>query len=107
MWIESKNGGLAGPARIGWVAVKDRGKRLEYREKVFRSLNGRGFKSNFYDVATHKEYWISGCRKDGRDALYNTDAEIDSDALHEYWVNIRGLPENLHVEKVRVLGKNK
>jgi len=107
MWIENKDGGLVGPARIGWVAVKDRGKRLEYGGKVFRSLNGRGFKSNFYDMATGEEYWISGCRKDGRDALYNTDAEIDSDALQEYWVNIRDRPEDLHIVKIRALGKNK
>ena len=89
MWIEFKEGGIVGPARIGWVEVKERGKKLVYRGQSFRSLNGRGFKSNYYDTDTREEHWISGCRKDGRDALYSTEAEVDQDALEEYWLNIR------------------
>src|SRR5690349_19314566 len=70
MYIESKAGGLVGPARIGRVTFSKTGKTLYYRGQEFRSLNGAGFKSNYYDVATGHEYWISGCRKDGRDRLY-------------------------------------
>src|SRR5262245_54459008 len=106
MWIEYKGDGLAGPARIGWVHVKQKGKRLDYRGQSFRTLDGRGFKANYYDVATGDEYWISGCRKDGRDALYTTDAEVDDDALVEYWVNIRRLPENVHERRFRAPGKH-
>src|SRR5688572_22710967 len=106
MWIEHKVGdGLAGPARIGWVKISDKGKRLDYGQQRFRSLNGRSFKSNYYDLDTHGEYWISGCRKDGRDALYNTSVEIDEDALEEYWVNIRQQPENLAVRSMSAVGK--
>ena len=105
MWVESKAAGLVGPARIGWVEVKDRGKRIDYAGKTFRSQRGMGFKSNFYEVASHAEYWISGCRKDGRDALYGTEAEVDEDALDEYWLKIRNLPENKGVRRFRAPGK--
>jgi hypothetical protein len=106
MWIEQKLGdGLVGPARIGWVKVLDKGKRLEYGGQGFRTLRGGGFKSNYYDMQTHEEYWISGCRKDGRDALYNTTVEIDEDALEEYWVNIRKQPENRSVRQMSATGK--
>ncbi|MEJ2008570.1 MAG: 1-deoxy-D-xylulose-5-phosphate synthase [Acidobacteriota bacterium] len=105
MWIEYKGQNIVGPARIGWVTVKDRGKRIDYRGRSFRTLAGAGFKANFYDVETGERYWISGCRKDGRDALYNTDVEIDEDALEEYWLNIRKKPENLKLRKLRAQGK--
>lgn len=105
MWIENKAGGLIGPARIGWAKVRDRGKRIDSRSQSFRSLRGFGFKANFYDIETREEYWITGCRKDGRNALYNTDVEIDKDALEEYWLNIRKKPENIKVSKFRARGK--
>lgn len=106
MWIEHKVGdGLAGPARIGWVKVLANGKRIEYGKQVFRSLRGGGFKSNYYDTETQEEYWISGCRKDGQDALYSTDAEIDDDALEHYWLEIRRQPQNKMVRHLRVSGK--
>jgi hypothetical protein len=54
---------------------------------------------------TREAYWISGCRKDGRDALYSTDVEIDEDALEEYWVNIRNEPEKKKIKRFRALGK--
>jgi hypothetical protein len=106
MWIEHKlSDGLVGPARIGWVKISDKGKRLDYGERAFRTLRGGGFKSNYYDIETHEEYWISGCRKDGRDALYSTDVEIDEDALEHYWSEIRRQPENKNLRYVRVMGK--
>lgn len=108
MWIEHKVGdGLSGPARIGWVKVSDNGKRLDYGSQAFRTLRGGGFKSNYYDIKTRKEYWISGCRKDGRDALYSTDVEIDEDALEEYWINIRKQPDNKVVRRTAAMGKCK
>jgi hypothetical protein len=38
-------------------------------------------------------------------ALYNTDVEVDADALEEYWVNIRKMPDKQRVTKFRVRGK--
>jgi len=106
MWIEQKGDQIVGPARIGWAEVKDRGKRIDYRGKTYRSLRGAGFKANFYEVESREQYWISGCRKDGHDALYNTEAEIDDDALEEYWVEVRNLPQNIHLRRFRASGKN-
>jgi len=106
MWIEYKGEGIAGPARIGWVEVKERGKKLIYRGQSFRSLRGRGFKSNYYDTETGEEYWISGCRKDGRDALYNTEVEVDEDALEEYWLNVRNEPEKKNIKRFHASGKH-
>jgi hypothetical protein len=105
MWIEDKRDGIVGPARIGWVEVREKGKKLVYRDQSFRSLKGRGFKSNYYDVDTGGEYWITGCRKDGRNALYSTEVEVDEDALEEYWTNIRRKPERKSVKRFRVPGK--
>jgi hypothetical protein len=64
---------------------------IYYRGKEFRSLKGNGFKANYYDVETREEYWISGPRKDGHDALYATNipTEIDEDVKDEYWARIR------------------
>ena len=59
-----KSGNLVGPAKIGWVEVKEKGKRLEYQKQIFRALRGQGYKSNFFDMKTGEEYWISGCRKE-------------------------------------------
>ena len=105
MWIEDKTRGLVGPARIGWVEIKNRGKKLIYGNQTFLSLRGGGFKANFYDTATGVHYWISGCHRDGKDALYNTDVEVDKDALEEYWINIRSCPEKIAITKFRAQGK--
>ena len=59
----------------------------------------------FYDIESDEHYWITGCRKDGGNALYNTDVEIDEDALEEYWLNIRKKPEKLKVKSFRARGK--
>jgi hypothetical protein len=72
MWIERKSDGLEGPARIGRVTHSKSGRSLAYREQRFESLERRGFKANYIDVATGDEYWISGCHKDGTDGLYST-----------------------------------
>jgi hypothetical protein len=91
MYIERKAGSLTGPARIGRVTYSKTGATIYYQGKEFRSLKGAGFKANYYEVEAGDEYWISGPRKDGGDALYATNiaAEIDSDVKDEYWAQIR------------------
>ena len=94
MYIESKAGGLVGPARIGRVTFSKTGATLHYAGKSFQSLKGRGFKSNYYEVESGEPYWISGPRKDGQDSLYATNVppEVDEDVQGEYWAKVRGLP---------------
>jgi len=91
MYIESKAGGLTGPARIGRVNFSKTGASLYYKDQAFQSLKGAGFKSNHFDIETGDHYWISGPRRDGADALYKTNVptEIDDDVREEYWNDIR------------------
>lgn len=106
MYIENKgNDGIVGEARIGRVTIRNKGKSIHYGEQKFASLNGQGFKSNYYNIETKERYWISGCHKDGRDALYSTTAEIDEDVREEYWTEIRNMPEMKNVGSIRVLSK--
>jgi hypothetical protein len=95
MYIEDKSRGLSGPARIGRVTFSKSGKSIYYGGRAFRSLNGSGFKANYFEVETRAEFWISGCRKDGADRLYGErlPVEIDEDVREEYWTVIRGQPE--------------
>lgn len=107
MWIEQKTGSeLVGPARIGRVMPhKNSWRTVHYAGKRFQSLHGRAFKANYYDVATHEHYWISGCRKDGMDALYSTSVEVDEDVRDEYWRVIRNRPDQAHVTAFWAQGK--
>ncbi|MES2793554.1 MAG: 1-deoxy-D-xylulose-5-phosphate synthase [Planctomycetota bacterium] len=91
MYLENKSGGLTGPGRIGRVSFSQTGKTIYYRGQAFQSLKGRGCKSNYVEIATGQEYWISGPRKDGRDQLYgggNT-VSVDEDVAEEYWSTLR------------------
>ena len=90
MYIEYKGQGINGPARIGRVTFSRSGRTIYYRGKRLQSLSGRGYKSNYFDVATGEEYWISGPKKDGTDRLYGGVVEIDADVREEYWTRIRG-----------------
>jgi len=92
MYIEDKSAGLEGPAWIGRVTYSKSGRSLTYRDRTFQSLQGSGFKANYFDIATGDQFWISGPRKDGRDRLYEGSAkpiEIDADVAAEYWNEIR------------------
>lgn len=96
MYVERKAGELTGAARIGRVTFSKNRKTLLYRGKQFRSLHGRGFKANYYEVESKDEYWISGCRQDGQDRLYGErlPVEIDEEVREEYWTAIRKQPEH-------------
>ena len=94
MYIEYKGDGLIGPAKIGRVSFSKTGKSLHYDGKTFETLKGSGFKANYIDVESGEHYWISGCKKNGEDALYVTEVEIDDDVLEEYWIEIRKEPGN-------------
>jgi len=107
MWIENKaaGDGITGPARIGRVTFTKSGKSLRYGGRLFQSLKGQEFLANYADAESGEEYWISGCRKDGMDALYATDVTIDEDVREEYWREIREQPEMAGVDSFRAPGK--
>ena len=94
MYIECKAGGLTGAARIARVTFSKTGRTLYYGGQTFQSLKGAGFKSNYYCVETGEDYWISGPKRNGCDALYGgaTPTEIDEDVRQEYWTAIRRMP---------------
>ena len=105
MYIEYKGRGIVGSARIGRVTFSKTGKSVYYKGKLLEPLKGAGFKSNYIDKKTGEEYWISGCHKDGRDALYSTTVIIDEDAREEYWLQIRKQPENVKVSRPKIKSK--
>ena len=108
MYIEAKGGdGLVGPARIGRVTFSKSGQSVHYNGRTFQTLGGRGFKANYFDVETNEEYWISGCKKDGTDALYSTTVEIDADVRREYWSEIRNRPDLAATTSFRATGKHR
>lgn len=106
MYIEHKGDGIVGAGRIGWVTSSKSGRSLEYRGRRFRSLVGSGFKANYFEVETGEHYWISGCKRDGTDALYSATIEIDEDAREAYWTEVRGLPGDATRATVRSHGKH-
>ena len=68
-------------------------------------LSRQGFKANYHDAETREHYWISGCKKDGTDALYSTIVEIDEDVREEYWTQIRNKPEKKTIASFKCVGK--
>jgi hypothetical protein len=95
MYIECKAGALTGAARIGRVTFSKTGRTIYYHGQRFQSLKGAGFKSNYFDVDSGVDYWISGPKRAGGDALYggSTPIDIDEDVREEYWTTIRRQPE--------------
>ena len=79
------------------MAFSKTGRTLYYHGQRFQSLKGAGLKSNYYDIDTGEDYWISGPKRDGNDRLYGerTPIEIDDDVRDEYWRNIRQQPERV------------
>jgi hypothetical protein len=105
MYIEPGGGLARDGGRIGRVTFSKTQRTLRYGGRSFQSLDGSGYKTNYFDVETGERYWISGPRRDGNDALYPMDVVIDEDVREEYWCAIRGLPGQKHVVSFRSPGK--
>ncbi len=86
MYVESKAEGFTGgEAWIGRVTFSKTGRTLYYRGHRFATLNGTGFKANYFDIDSGDEFWISGPKKDGGDRLYGgLSVNIDEDVREEY-----------------------
>jgi len=107
MYIEDKCGDdIIGYGRIGRVSFSKTGKTIRYGELEFQSLKGSGYKANYFETSSGGWYWISGCRKDGNDALYADLIEIDEDVQKEYWRDIRQMPQSIGQLKFRSPGKH-
>lgn len=92
MYVEEKPG-LAGHARIGLVTFSKSRSSVYYRNRRLQTLNGKGYKRNFRNVESGLRYWVSGCRRDGRDTLYPGMVYVDEEVRDEYWCEIRNAPE--------------
>jgi hypothetical protein len=105
MYIERGGGLYADVARIGRVTFSKTGKTLRYDGKSFQTLNGRGYKENYYDIESGEWYWISGPRRDGNDALYPLTIVVDDGVREEYWCDILNLPDLKDKTSFRSPGK--
>lgn len=102
MYIEHKGENLSGIAKIGKVYFSKTAKSIHYNGQTFQTLSGSGYKSNYFDVETREHYWISGCKKNGKDRLYGERLPIyiDEDVRDEYWNEIRNLPNMVQVKVI-------
>ena len=70
-YLELKDNGCNhnGTAWIGKVKLSKTGKTIYFNDKAFRKNAGGniGGISNYYDVETGEQYWISGVKRDGTD----------------------------------------
>jgi hypothetical protein len=101
MYIENKSGqlsgskGVQGPAVIGRVTFSKTGRTVYYDGRKLMKVKG-GYKYNHVDEETGEQFWISGPKKNGDDGLYGyRPTPVDEDVRREYWVEVRGMPENV------------
>lgn len=92
------------PGRIGRVRLSKTGRTVFYGDRELLSIGGRGVRGNYLDVETREEYWVSGPRRDGQDALVPGRVEIDDDVRDEYWRAIRERPEDAQLGSFRSVG---
>ena len=107
MYIEEKSGVASLEANIGQVFLSKTGKTLKYKDLELQSLNGHGYKANYFNIETGEHYWVSKCRKDGNDGLYKTKVFVNEEIREEYWSSIRNMPERSAQEFYTSTGKHK
>lgn len=100
MYIENESDGLSGPGRIGWVEMSRSMRSYTYAGKRFLKTKS-GYKYNCIEEESGTHYWISGPKKKGGDTLHGGVIDIDDDARVEYWTEIRGEPESIHLKQTR------
>jgi len=107
MYIEIKTDGLRGEGRIGRVETSKTGKTLYYNGRTFAKAKGQPLRANYYDKDTLEDFWISGKRKDGQDALFPGKIKIDEDVTEEYWITVRREEHRKHEVSYHSNGKSK
>lgn len=116
MYIELKTGySDNGPAWIGFVMTSKTKKTIYFNDHAFQKCNG--YYSNYCDIESGEEYWISGIKKRGSNRHWAGGGKIliDSRAVKPFLeiINEENLPKNLYevvtieddfpVERVRQL----
>lgn len=84
-YIELKSGySNNGPAWIGKVKISKSGNTIYFNNKAFQKH--RGINSNYYDIESYDEYWISNVKKDASDRHWAGKGKImiDKKIVDEY-----------------------
>jgi hypothetical protein len=86
MYVENKQGLIDGVrARVGWVEFSKSGRTVRYRDRELVAIGGQGLAGNFMDSQTREEYWVSGVKQRGSNALDpGVRAVVDDDAAEEF-----------------------
>lgn len=85
-----------GPAWIARIRFSKTWRTAYFRDHVLRRVTGyahANHDSNFFDVETGDEYWISGPKRNRSDGRYSNERpSIDADALDDYRAFLAGEP---------------
>jgi len=93
MFVQLKTGYSTdrGPSWIGWVDFNRSWNTARFQGRELR--RGQGFDSNFYDVHTLEEFWLSGPKRDRTDTRYGPATTIiEEDAREAYEAFLEGAP---------------
>jgi hypothetical protein len=100
MYVQLKTGYNtdAGPSWIGWVRFTKSWRTAYFQARTLRRVTGTAhanFDSNFYDVETHEEFWVSGPKRDRTDGRYGHQRPIveeEARAAYEAFLAGASLP---------------
>jgi hypothetical protein len=98
MYVQLKTGHNTdrGPAWIACVRFTRTWRTAYVHGRTLRRVTGTAeanFDSNFYDVDTGEEFWISGPKRDRTDGRYSNQGPlIDDDAREAYEAFLAGAP---------------
>ena len=93
MYVQLKTGhGLdQGPAWISNVRFSKTWQTAYWHDRTL--ARWQAFDSNFYDVDTKEEFWLSGPKRDRTDARYRSaQPTVDEDAREAYEAFLKGSP---------------
>lgn len=94
MFVQLKTGHDvdSGPSWIGWVEFNRSWKTARFHGRELRRRS-RTFDSNFYDVETDEDFWLSGPKRDRTDTRYGpATTVIEDDARSAYEAFLDGAP---------------
>ncbi len=103
-YIELKTGYSGnGPAGIGLVEFSKTGQTLYFDDKALKKLRIPGELSNYYNIETDDQYWVSGVKRDAQDRHKSGSGEImiDEGSVDAYLEFID--QQELDLKKYRVV----